>query len=518
MMNTQKMDKFIRLSSMQSGNFNAINNMITFNLPQDGSYDFSSSYVEINTQITQATQDATDAGGDADFRPVYNPQMKWYDSAECVNNSKIIRRGQLRSNKQGLVEDILRQDILQPNLVNYTHSTEELSSLSYKSIVQHRNWTGTRSSMWREFNQTGTTMSRVVNAPINIPLSQIINLGSAREVPLDKMGGGQLMIDANFTIGATGWSSTSEIAMPAGDGATDAVNNIVSSAADTEVGMYDDSEPATMRGLVLTRKYPDMEAFPFWVGANIVVAATGGTGALNAGPAANAVITRIDVSTDDGTIELFTDQSVATLADAATLEGLTVVLKAPDEEGEIIFVSAQLVLKKLATPSPAESSLTYTTWETEEFSQATSAQLNATFRLPANCINAIVMLPTTTGVSQLLELETYRLSIDNVPIVNRAIDVTAGIRNCLHYDLIMRSFEIGQLRLHNMSEIQRNVGTTLAIQTRGQNTASRAEDIIIIGVPTVETPQSKLLQVNLTASAGLVNLVVFKQVVRTVAL
>ena len=82
----------------------------------------------------------------------------------------------------------------------------------------------------------------------------------------------------------------------------------------------------------------------------------------------------------------------------------------------------------------------------------------------------------------------------------------------------MRSFEIGQLRLHNMSEIQRNVRTTLANQTRGQNTASRAEDIIIIGVPTVETPQSKLLQVNLTASAGLVNLVVFKQVVRTVAL
>ena len=510
MMNTQKMDKFIRLSSMQSGNFNAINNMITFNLPQDGSYDFSSSYVEINTQITQATQDPTDAGSanpaipNSGKAPVYNPQMKWYDTDQCVNNSKIIRRGQLRSNKQGLVEDILRQDILQPNLVNYTHSTEELSSLSYKSIVQHRNHLGTRSSMWREFNQTGTVMSTVVNAPINVPLSQIVNLGSAREVPLDKMGGGQLMIDANFTTGAAGWAAASEIGA-----AVDADDVDAEVRPDKEWGLG--TFPIT-----LTPTYADMEGFPFWVGANIVVATTGGDATILAG-AANCVITKI-VRGSAGEIEIFTDQSCSTVGDTETITGVTITGKAPDEEGEIIFVSAQLVLKKLATPSPAESSLTYTTWETEEFSQATSAQLNATFRLPANCINAIVMLPTATGVSQLLELETYRLSIDNVPIVNRAIDVTAGIRNCLHYDLIMRSFDIGQLRLHNMSEIQRNVRTTLANQTRGQNTTGRNEDIIIIGVPTVETPQSKLLQVNLTASAGLVNLVVFKQVVRTVAL
>mgnify|MGYP003657276185 CR=1 FL=1 len=44
MNSSAKMDKFIRLSSMQSGAFNGINNMITFNLPQDGAYDFSSSY------------------------------------------------------------------------------------------------------------------------------------------------------------------------------------------------------------------------------------------------------------------------------------------------------------------------------------------------------------------------------------------------------------------------------------------------------------------------------------------
>ena len=30
------MDKFIRISSMQSGAFNSTNNMVTFNLPADG--------------------------------------------------------------------------------------------------------------------------------------------------------------------------------------------------------------------------------------------------------------------------------------------------------------------------------------------------------------------------------------------------------------------------------------------------------------------------------------------------
>jgi hypothetical protein len=79
MMMNGKMDKFIRLSSMQSGNFNSINNMITFNLPSDGSYDFSSSYVEIQTQVTQAAQTAANAAGTSDV--IFCPQLTWYDTA-----------------------------------------------------------------------------------------------------------------------------------------------------------------------------------------------------------------------------------------------------------------------------------------------------------------------------------------------------------------------------------------------------------------------------------------------------
>ena len=500
-----KMDKFIRLSSMQSGNFNSINNMITFNLPEDGAYDFSSSYVEINTQITQAAQDSTDAAGTTDV--IYNPQVSWYGGAQAVNNSMFVRRGQLRSRKQGLIEDVLRQDILQSNLVNYTHSTEEMSSLSYKNAVQHRDHLGMRSTMWRELVQEGETASTILNAPINIPLSQVINLGMAPVVPLDKMGGGQLMLDCNFQLGATGWQTTSDITMLAATKAGDDVDAEVRPDKEWGLGTF----PIT-----LTQTYADMTGFPFWVGANIVVAKTGGDAVIKAG-AANCVITKI-VRSSTGEIELFTDQSCSTVGDAETITGVTVSLKAPDEEGELLFVSAQLVLKKLAFSPPSAPSLTYTTWETEEFSQTGSTQLNGTFRLPANCINALLMLPKANGdgISQLLTLETYRLSIDNVPIINRAIDVTGGIRNCLHYDLIMRSFDAGQMPLRNMSEIQRNVGGSIVDQLRGQNTASRVEDIILIGVPTAETPESKLLQVNLTAASGLVNLVCFKQVVRTV--
>ena len=508
MMNgTNKMDKFIRLSSMQSGNFNAINNMITFNLPSDGSYDFSSSYVEIQTQVTQATQTAAGAAGTSDV--IYCPQLLWYNGESCVNNSMFIRRGQLRSNKQGLVEDILRQDVLQSNLVNYTHSQEEMSSLSYKNAVQHRDYAGQRSSMWRELNQTGSEMSRLVSAPITIPLSQIINLGSARVVPLDRMGGGQLMIDGNFTTGATGWGVESTI--HSGGATTQNAEDVTATGTES----YGTDVPIQLKRLYTT----DWEHFPFWIGCNVVVAVTGGSGGLTAG-AVNAVVTEIDYDDTSGVVTLTTDQSLADLTGVQTLTGVTVTLKAPAEEGEIQFTSAALVLKKLAVSPPAEPVLTYTTWETEEFSQSSSSQLNATFRLPANCINALIMLPSSTGdgISRLTALETYRLSIDNVPIINRAVDVTGGIRNCLHYNLIQRSFEAGQLRLRNMLEIQRKNVTTLASQVRGQASTGREEDIIIIGCPTAETAQSKLLQVNLTASAGLVNLTVFKQVVRQVQL
>jgi hypothetical protein len=126
------------------------------------------------------------------------------------------------------------------------------------------------------------------------------------------------------------------------------------------------------------------------------------------------------------------------------------------------------------------------------------------------------MLPDATGLSKLNALNNYRLSIDNVPIVNRAIDVAGGVRNQLHFDLLMRSFSKGGIELKNTTGVMRAQNGALNSQRRGQN-AGREDECIIIGAPCYQSNDSKLLQVNMNATGTtIVNLTVFKQLVRTI--
>ena len=51
------MNRIIRINSQQSGNFTDTNNIVTFNLPPN-TFDFSESYLELNTIIDGAAQTA----------------------------------------------------------------------------------------------------------------------------------------------------------------------------------------------------------------------------------------------------------------------------------------------------------------------------------------------------------------------------------------------------------------------------------------------------------------------------
>ena len=505
------MNRITRINSQQSGNFTETNNIITFRLPAN-TYDFSASYLELNTIIDGAVQLAANAGGGV---PIYNPQLKWYNTEQTVNNISFVRRAQLSTTKHGVLEDVRRADILQKNLVNYTHANEEIDSLSYKNATQAKDFNSTRGSMWREFTQSGSVSSRRRQAPINIPMSQLVSLGKSSVFPLDKTMGGVLEIELQAGTGATGWAVSTDISLPPVNALVDGgVNpNLLNDVPDpgvagAAIGLADNPlETSIAYGAV------DTTNFPFWVGMNCAIAATGGT-ALLAG-AANVIITSISIA-DDGTVELVVDQSICALANGEVITGITITPIVPTTEPTLKIVSANLVLKQLIAPPVVASSMSYTTFDTEEFSQAGSAQLNHTFRLPASCVNAILMLPDATGLSKLNALNNYRLSLDNIPIVNRSIDVAGGVRNQLHFDLLMRSFQKGGIELKNTSGVMRAQTGLLNAQRRGQN-AGREDECIIIGAPCYQSDSSKLLQVNMNATGTtIVNLTVFKQLVRTI--
>ena len=507
------MNRITRINSQQSGNFTETNNIITFRLPAN-TYDFSASYLELNTIIDGAVQLAANAGGGV---PIYNPQLKWYNTEQTVNNISFVRRAQLSTTKHGVLEDVRRADILQKNLVNYTHANEEIDSLSYKNATQAKDFNVTRGSMWREFTQSGAVGSRRRQAPINIPMSQLVSLGKSSVFPLDKTMGGVLEIELQAGTGATGWAVSTDISLPpvnaiVGTANPNAINDVPDpGVAGASIGLADNP-------LILTLLYgaTNTTNFPFWVGMNCKIEKTGGAnGATLLAGAANVIITDITIA-DDGTVDLVFDQSISALANTQTLTGVTITPIVPATEPTLKIVSANLVLKQLIAPPVVASSMSYTTFDTEEFSQAGSAQLNHTFRLPASCVNAILMLPDATGLSKLNALNNYRLSLDNIPIVNRSIDVAGGVRNQLHFDLLMRSFQKGGIELKNTSGVMRAQTGLLNAQRRGQN-AGREDECIIIGAPCYQSDSSKLLQVNMNATGTtIVNLTVFKQLVRTI--
>ena len=529
------MDKFIRISSMQSGAFNSTNNIVTFNLPSDGVYDFASSYLELNTSMSAGVQEATDAGGV--MAPVYSPDLVWCNTEYSVNNAMFVRRGQLRTNANGVLEDVLRNDILRTNMVNYTKSTSEINALAYKSASQFSDYTSTTGTIWRNLNAVGpdntgsTQTSTRRRAPINIPLDQIIELGKSSMMPLDKMRGGQLTIEGNFDIAQdanpTGWSSTTNIQMPLGISG-DAVGKIQGGHSAKVMDDIEGEDGDISDYLLLSSKtYEDQHSFPFWVGANVSISGTVAAGvAWDDGIAENSVITGIDFT--DGIASFQLDQSAATVTTVSGITDVTMELRdvgTPATDSPVFTIdSANLVLKKLASPPATQDTMTYTTWETEEFSTAGTTQLNQTFRLPAECINAFIFCPESSGngISHNKEIASYRISIDNVPVVNRDVVLSTATarapRDQLHTDLLIRAFENGGMPLKSLTEALRLNDAQFSIeQILGQTTTARTSDLVMIPVPTQQTAQSKLLQLKLTArTASIERLVVYKQCVRTI--
>ena len=508
------MDRIIRISSQQSGNFTESNNMVSFQLPPRV-IDMTGSYLQINASVVGAVGDA----GHDNTNALWDFQVKYDTSDFDVNNVALVRRSQTRSNKLGVMEDRLRNDILEANLVKYTHSISQHTGEQYKSLVQPVNYTGARSNIFLEKVREGSVRSRIVRSvPINIPLSQLSSLGKMSLCPFDALGGGQL----EFELQPQKFSLVADNLIPAVPvvvGAT--ANNLIT---DQPAPGGTGTEMGTDTGFILTREIGNWDTadLPLYVGMPITIGATGGTGTLNGG---NKEVSKITINKTTNKLTFFTTTTCGTLGATDTLTGMTWSRPAFTTAPTLSFTSAELVLKEVANPPAPPSDLTYTCFTTEILGVAGTSSLNHSFRLEPNCFNALIMLPDATKdiVSKLNALNTYRLSIDSIPVVNRSVSVAGGVRDMLHVDLITRALRLGGMRVGNTTEIFRgSAEVDMANQFRGQTStggSARTEDMVMIGVPTIRTDNSKLLQVELNATGNTItNLIVFKQLIKSVAL
>ena len=494
-------DKIIKLVSNQAGPFTATSNLVDIDIPADGSYDFSKSFINLYTRIN--TTDANNGGKVG----IWIPRVQANNDAGAAQddhfyNVCFVKNASLSTQLKGRLEDINRVDILRQNLNDLTRARADKLGLSPTAVCQIPDIEsgGTYSSIWRELHKEGSVASRELVAPIQIPLSQLFNLGTLQQYPASKLGRTRIHLELNldkFTIGAVNTLGVDP-------------GNAAPNLADTAVAGADG---LTVPSVTTTAAYETLDRSPHYVGMRVQLSATGTNAAANIA-AANRVVSAI-VWNADQTLTLTLDEPLTALANTQQYTEMRVFQPAAPfapNTPVIEYLNAQLVLRKLANPGKSPSQINYTTWSTEQASgRITNYQRQ--FQLEPNAVNCYIMFPNGF-VSNNTDLRTARLRLDNEDLTNRDIQILDQVgRNQLLNDRLMMTLLNGGHRLRNL--LMRNLATSAQTTANAQRTNGKR--LSIIGTPVPMTPNEKLFQVNLTApgAAAAVPIVLYKQLAQT---
>jgi hypothetical protein len=112
------MNKEIKYNSIQAGPFTDNQNRISFEIPANGVYDLSQSYINLNTQL-----DYTDDGNNGNG--VYVLDLEWdtgLDFHPKFSNASVVKNALIRNSKNGMIENIRRVDQLSNVMRTYGKS------------------------------------------------------------------------------------------------------------------------------------------------------------------------------------------------------------------------------------------------------------------------------------------------------------------------------------------------------------------------------------------------------------
>ena len=253
------MDKIIKLTSKQGGPFKkgTSNNLVDFDIPADGTYDFSDSQVNL-VGVVSGVVSAEPLSGVTGYPSAFKVVVNHTEADRSLYNIAMIKNCRMTSELKGSLEDVRRVDILRQNLNEYTLTTDEKNSLQYSSLRQMQNPNTARSSIFQEIHNDGTIPSRNVPAVISVKLSQMFELGKLKAYPALNMGRTRIQceLDLNkFAVGTTQDANEGYTKMADITGADAPIQTTVSKAT------YDDN----------------IENSPFFVGGLFQIAGTTNT-------------------------------------------------------------------------------------------------------------------------------------------------------------------------------------------------------------------------------------------------
>lgn len=503
------MNRFIKYQSAEAGNFTASRNNVTFHIPA-GDYNFAESYVELSISVdgekyTQA-EDCV-----ALFKTLGRG-----GGVRCPRNETMVRRVRFSTQDQ-MLEDIDRVDVLRQTLGTYTTDPVERLGQSYKSLSQPIQF-GQMSTVFRDAYTLGTSAqtARAVEAKIQIPLKDLIELGKETEMPLSQLGPsklelflelGNIILDptqAEIIGPAAGFNpagaTTAEFTAAGGNGTTQTEFLIPRSFAQTEA-YGDDAEEATQ--------------WPFYVGQAVI------TSTNAAGPVVIGVGNKIVSLIRDGNDIKVTFEAApfTTLADG-TAADVVITVAPPSTLPTSKIKQAAIVLSQYTSPLAKVDEIRYSTYTTELMSESASAMYRQTLLEPS-AFNVFLCDTTITPFSAGVNWSSYRLSVNNQPILDRLADVSATTRNGEHYELIGRTLANGGMPFNSITEATYNMSATQETVTAEVSpidnfAAGDLSTIKMIAAPVPMSTEMKPLLIELNGSGALGQLALYKQVLRSV--
>jgi len=511
------MDRILKISSNQTGAITNNKNILDFSVPSGMVYDMSRSYINLNASIdTTDTNEVKTTGNGSDAahpqfeggRGIANCNLVWSLDGNAAyevlfKNKDLVRNVHFESSKMGRIEDIRRIDVLNRNLDTLRKDLDEAQTETYNQIskpprdnecINGGNW-----SPFRDYNVLSQTPSRNVNSDIRIGLSEILESCNETNFDCERLGECRLHVELNrkAVIG--------EQTLKAADG----IWGETASQFTAGYGVFvrDPASAGENTSIMSNVVYKNIEKeAPYWCGQKITIAVN--IAAEGGQKTKERIITEIQDAggANAGKILIsFTDSigNGAFVAPAAVV-GVDCATIVPT------FNNAELVLYVKNNPQANEipNQLVYKTYRTEEDGNpGTNTSYNKQYMLEKDVQTIFYGGHSNDLVLNFdKQINSYRLRENQEDKTDR--DVV--FKSAVHLDRLVRACANSGIEVKNLSQKSVQVNQR---KSRQDNVAHATKNFMIAEASVVQD-EPKMLDVKVNNENGLINSILFKEMVK----
>jgi hypothetical protein len=498
------MNKVFKVHSVQSENLSTTQNLLDFDMPEGEMLDLSKSYVSINARVEGSSADAGWANCIFNVQGAIGVGVAGANPERYCQSSRLVKNARLTSDRVGKIEELRDVNVIKPYLSTAAESQSKFLGNSYHNMMSIREYEDYGStSPLIDVSSEEIDAGRYVDKSVRIPLSQILNVGEVSMFDTARLGRCRLNLELDMSrVSARG----------------DQYNNTYFTT-NNNGQVIDESVAGGLQFLTLgvgatPKKYDAdfQQRIPWYVDMPVVVESGTVDGVDISGTKSR--ITRIQYTATTGAILLTVVPALATIAGAGSVN----IKLRPADNTEITTKSitlgqAELVLHAVGDdnmPSQRPDAITFSEYTLERDNGNGLANFKRQYEMEPNAVNTIV-LPKETGTLVATDIyETTRISVDNMLMTDRDV----AVHTPLYYDALSKFYLNQGKSVENTTDkdYRRNLapnGDTN--QDRGGMTSLNS-----ISSPLPITGNMKLVEFEIVRAAGVNELNIYKQVIKTV--